>query len=261
MRKTVKWLVALVACLGLVVTLTGCSSSGNKATKTKTIKIATTGVSFPGSYKKNGKLTGFDVAVARAAAKELGYKVEFKTTSFDGLFGQLSSGKVDAIASNITITPERQKQYYLSNPYGYFKMGIAVSKKSTLTSVNQLSGKTIAATVGSNQIDQLKTFNKSIKTRTFDDREQALNAAANQQTDGYGNAKAILASDIHQKNLNLKILKGSFAESNIAFTFAHTSTGKKQQKQFNKAIKKLQKNGTLSKLSKKFFDGVDVSQK
>lgn len=259
MRKGIKWLVTLVACIGLVGTLAGCSSS--KAQKTKTIKIATTGVSFPGSYKHNGKLTGFDVAVARAAAKEMGYKVEFKTSSFDGLFGQLSSGKVDAIASNITITPERQKQYYFSEPYGYFKMGVAVSKQSDLTSVSQLSGKTIAATVGSNQIDQLKAYNSSIKTRTFDDREQALNAAANQQTDGYGNSKAILASDIKQKNLNLKILKGSFAESNIAFTFTHDKAGKKYQKQFDKALKKLQQDGTISKLSKKFFDGVDVSKK
>jgi putative amino-acid transport system substrate-binding protein len=254
-RKLLGYLAVLAV---FVFTLSGCSSKAN-SDKNKTIRIVTTGVSFPGSYKENNQLKGFDVDVAKAAAKKIGYKVKFKTTSFDGLFGQLQSGKVDAIASNITVTPERQKQFYFSKPYGYFKSAVTVSKKSSLTSLNQLKNKTIAATVGSIQIQQLKKLSFPTKVKTYDDREGALNAVINRQTDGYSNARAILAAVIVQKKLPLKLLKGDFAPEKIAITFNKDSQGKKLQKKFNKAIDELQKDGTIAKLSKKYFSGVDVS--
>lgn len=242
-----------------VLILSGCANS-SASNKSKTIEVATTGVSFPGSYKENNQLKGFDVDVAKAAAKKIGYKVKFKTTSFDGLFGQLTSGKVDAIASNITVTPERKRQFYFSDPYGYFNSSVTVSKKSPLTSLNQLKNKTIAATVGSVQIQQLKKLGFPVKVKTYDDREGALNAVINRQTNGYSNARAILASVIDQKKLPLKILKGDFAPEKIAITFNKDSQGKQLQKKFNKAIKELQKDGTISKLSKKYFSGIDVSK-
>ena len=260
MKKS-KW-VGLVT-LGLSI-LIGISAFNNVDAQaaTKTIKIATTGVSYPGSYKNpKGELDGYDVAVAKAAAKKLGYKIKWTTTSFDGLLGQLSSGKVDTVASNMTITSERKQTYAFSDPYGYFKIGVAVNKDSKLKSVKDLGSKnTIAATVGSNQINQLKVFNSKIKIRTFDDREQAINAVLNKQTDGYANSKTILQSSIKDNNLSLKILKGSIGESDIAFTFNKNAAGRKYQKQFNKAVKELKKDGTLSKLSKKYFNGIDASK-
>lgn len=255
--KQKKGLSYLVLLLALIFVLAGCSKAAGS--QKKTIRIVTTGVSFPGSYKKDNQLQGFDVDVAKAAAKKIGYQVEFKTTSFDGLFGQLQSNKVDAVASNITITPERQQQFYFSKPYGYFKSAVVVSKQSSLTALQQLKNKTIAATVGSIQIQQLKKLSFPTNVKTYDDREGALNAVINQQTVGYSNARAILAALIKQKKLPLKILKGDFAPERIALTFNKNSQGKKLQKKFNQALGELQKDGMLARLSKKYFSGVDVS--
>ena len=56
------------------------TASGSKTTQTvsksssneKVLRVATTGVSFPGSYKdSNGDLTGFDVEIARAVGKKI----------------------------------------------------------------------------------------------------------------------------------------------------------------------------------------------
>ena len=113
------------------------TASGSKTTQTvsksssneKVLRVATTGVSFPGSYKdSNGDLTGFDVEIARAVGKKIGYKVEFITTSFDGLFGLLQSGKVDAVASSIAITDERQKSYDFTTPYAPSNMVLSLKK-------------------------------------------------------------------------------------------------------------------------------------
>lgn len=257
--KKKRLLVYLTLLLAVAFVLTGCGSQASS--KNKMIRIVTTGVSFPGSYKENNQLKGFDVDVAKAAAKKIGYKVKFKTTSFDGLFGQLQSGKVDAIASNITVTPERQRQFYFSKPYGYFKSTVAVSKKSPIKTLKQLKNKTIAATVGSIQIQLLKKLSFPTKTKTYDDREGALNAVINRQTDGYSNSRAILAAVIDQKKLPLKLVKGDFDSEGIAITFNKDSQGKQLQKKFNKAIDELQRDGTIAKLSKKYFSGIDVSHK
>lgn len=257
-NKRILGYLAILFTVALV--LTGCSNQASGDTD-KTITVATTGVSFPGSYKENNKLKGFDVDVARAAAKKMGYKIKFTTTSFDGLFGQLQSGKADAIVSNVTVTPKREKTFYFSKPYGYFSSSVAVSDKSDLKSLDDLKNKTVAATVGSIQVQQMKDIGIPVKAKTYDDREGAMNAVINQQTDGYSNARPILAAVIKQKNLPLKLLKDEFAPSTIAAVFNKDDQGKDLQKKFNKAIDELQKDGTIAKISKKYYANIDVSHK
>ncbi|MGT2907083.1 transporter substrate-binding domain-containing protein [Streptococcus dentiloxodontae] len=264
-KKTLFGLIVLVA-LVIVAYFGYQSVSGNKASQSgssdkKVLRVATTGVSFPGSYKDdNGNLTGFDVEVAKAVADKIGYDIEFTTTSFDGLFGLLTSGKADAVASSIAITDERKQSYDFSSPYATFKYGVVVQSSSDLTNINELSGKTLAATVGSNQINVINNYDPSITIQTFDDREAALTGVVNGQVDGYSNAKTILAAIIKQKNLDLKILDGELGEENIAIAF-NKGQNEDLRKKVDKALAELQADGTIKKLSEKFFSGIDASYK
>ena len=54
-------------------------------------------------------LTGFDVELTELIAEDLGYKVEWVTSDFSGIMGQLGSGKLDTVANAVAITPERQE--------------------------------------------------------------------------------------------------------------------------------------------------------
>ncbi|MFC3932827.1 transporter substrate-binding domain-containing protein [Streptococcus dentapri] len=252
--------IAVIAYFGYQ-TLTNSSNKQSASSDKKVIKVATTGVSFPGSYKDNsGELTGFDVAVIKAAADKIGYKTEFTTTSFDGLFGLLTSHKVDVVASAIAITDDRKQTYDFSTPYATFQYGVVTKKDSDLQSVDDLNDASIAATVGSNQIKVLQNFNDSINIKTYDDREAALSAVSNGQVDGYSNAKTILSAIIKQKHLDLKILDGDIEEENIAITY-NKGENKELRKKINKALAELEKDGTIAKLSKKFFSGIDASYK
>ena len=49
----------------------------------KTVTFGSTGVSYPSSFKSNGKLKGFDVEVVNKASKRLGYKVKWVNADFD----------------------------------------------------------------------------------------------------------------------------------------------------------------------------------
>lgn len=266
MRK--KSIIGIVTVIIIVIayfgyqTASGGNSSSSKSSSSSdapVLKVATTGVSFPGSYKDDdGNLTGFDVEVIKAVADKIGYDVDFTTTSFDGLFGLLTSHKVDVIASSIAITDERKKTYDFSTPYATFQYGIVTKSDSDLTSVDDLDNATIAATVGSNQINVLKNFNSTIQIKTYDDREAALSAVTNGQVDGYSNAKTILSAIIDQKGLDLKILDGEIEKENIAIAF-NKGEDEELQEKVNGALAELQKNGTIAELSKKFFSGIDAS--
>lgn len=264
-KKTIFGLIGLVVLVfigyfGFNSVNSGTKSSSSSTDEKQIIRVSTTGVSFPGSYKDGDTLTGFDVEVIKAAADKIGYDIEFTTVSFDGLFGQLTSGKVDAVASSIAITAERKELYDFTTPYATFQYGVTVRKDSDLKSIDELSGRTLAATVGSNQIKVVNAYNPEIKIQTFDDREAALSGVTNGQVDGYSNAKTIISAIIKQKNLDLRILDGSLGEENIAIAFVKGENEELRQK-INNAIEELIEDGTVSELSEKFFSGVDAAYK
>jgi polar amino acid transport system substrate-binding protein len=60
---------------------------------------------------------GFDVDVSKKLGELLGVEVEFVNTTFDGIFAGLEKGDYDSIISAISITPERQEKYIMTEPY------------------------------------------------------------------------------------------------------------------------------------------------
>jgi len=60
---------------------------------------------------------GFDIDVAYRVAELLGLSVEFINTAWDGIFFGVEKGEYDIIISAVSITPERQERYILTEPY------------------------------------------------------------------------------------------------------------------------------------------------
>lgn len=63
------------------------------------------------------KLTGFEVTLAEALAKELGLKVEWTTQPFDNLLIGLQQDRYDFVIASHGITPQRAKAVDFSNPH------------------------------------------------------------------------------------------------------------------------------------------------
>jgi ABC-type amino acid transport substrate-binding protein len=60
---------------------------------------------------------GFDIDFSKRLGEILGVEVEFVNTAWDGIFAGLEKGQYDMIASSVSITPERQERYILTEPY------------------------------------------------------------------------------------------------------------------------------------------------
>jgi len=91
------------------------------------IRIGMTGNQPPYSMKaKNGRLMGYEVDLAKILAESMGVKLTMVELPFSELMSALQNGKVDAIMSGITITPERNLKALFAGPY-------TLSGKSILT--------------------------------------------------------------------------------------------------------------------------------
>jgi len=60
---------------------------------------------------------GFDVELAKKFAELTGTELVIKNTAWDGIFAALEKGEFDMIMSSVSITPERQAKYNLTEPY------------------------------------------------------------------------------------------------------------------------------------------------
>jgi polar amino acid transport system substrate-binding protein len=109
------------------------------------LKVSTDAAYPPQSELKDGKWEGFDVDVATEIAKRLGVTVEFTAQDWAVITAGNWGGRWDISVGSMTITAERSKTFDFSPPYYYTPAQIAASKKSGITDLAGLAGKTICA--------------------------------------------------------------------------------------------------------------------
>lgn len=122
---------------------------------------------------------GFDVELVNAIGDELGLEVEFVKSPFDTIFRDVAQGKFDMVASSSTITPEREKVVAFSDPYFQADQSLVVLEDATFDSVDELSGRTIGAQLGTTGETYADDETDAEEVRTYDlvdDAFQALQA-------------------------------------------------------------------------------------
>ena len=109
----------------------------------ETIRVGMSGGYFPFTFVRQDELQGFEVDFMNAIAAETGDEVAFETMSFSGLIGALEAGRIDTVANQITITPEREAKFVFSQPYVYDGAQVVVREgNDEIAGVEDLRGKT-----------------------------------------------------------------------------------------------------------------------
>ena len=116
-----KKLFALALALVLALGLAACGAGGEKGALIKS-GVLSVGCEVgypPMEYTTEDGLTniGFDIDVGKAIAALLGLEWELIDTSWEGIFASLDKGEYDCIISAVSITPDRQQRFILTEPY------------------------------------------------------------------------------------------------------------------------------------------------
>ena len=166
MRK-IGVLVTMFLMVGIA--LTGLVPSQVSAAE-KTITVATDATWPPMEMlDKDKNIIGFDIDFMNAVAQEAGFKVEFKNTAWDGIFGGLDLGKYDAVISSVTITDERKKTFDFSLPYINAGQVLTVPKDLTdVKTLEDMKGKKVGAQIGTTGAMEVKKV-EGVEPKNYDE--------------------------------------------------------------------------------------------
>ncbi len=113
-----------------------------------TLRLGTANTGEPIAYiDSSNKMVGFDIEMAAYIAQKLDMQLEIVNMEFGALIPALGAGKIDMIASGISITEERAKKVLFSE--SYYDGGIAVLVRGSVPETGNTSGKL-------NTVDDLK---------------------------------------------------------------------------------------------------------
>jgi cystine transport system substrate-binding protein len=237
----------------------GSDSSLSDVKSAGELKIGTEGTYKPFSFhaEGSGELTGYDVEIIKAVADKLGVRPTFQETQFDAIFAGLEAKRFDAVANQVSITDERKAKYDFSTPYTV-STGVIVTAadNNSINSFADLKGKTTAQSLTSNWYKLAQESGANVQA--VEGWAQAVTLLKQGRVDATINDKLTYLD--YQKTAHdnsIKIAAETTEKSLSAFAFRKGSTSLVEA--VNTALGELQADGTLSRISQKYFDA-DVTK-
>lgn len=156
-----RWITTTVgAALALAAAFAQAQALPERIAKAKSIKIGINPIYPPMEYMDpaTNKLTGFDIDLAAALAKELGVEISWQESAFDQLLPSLTTGRIDMILSGFTDRPARRE---VADFVNYLNSGVQFLTQASRTDIRQptdLCGKSVGTSRTTSFPAEIKTW-------------------------------------------------------------------------------------------------------
>ena len=227
--------------------------------KAGVIRIGTEGVFVPYSYHdEQGRLTGYDVELARAVAAKIGVQAQFIESSWDSLLAGVDAGRFDIVVNQVEASAARRAKYDFSVPYTYDHTAILVrSDNNDIKGFDDLRGKRAAESAKANSSRIAEAHGAVIVG--VQDFSQAVELVVSKRADTALNSELSIADFLRKMpDVPVKVVATSTEAEEMCVLMPKGSQALKAA--IDEAIESLRADGTLSKLSKQFL-GRDVAVK
>ena len=221
---------------------------------------------------ETGTYEGFDIDVATEIADRLGVKIGWETPDWEVLTAGSWNDRWDMSVGSMTPTNDRQEVLNFTEPYSYVPAVVVVPEDSTVSDVTtDLDGKKIGVCADctyqfflekSLQISGFE-FDFVIDDATvtgYDTDTTALQDLALGRLDAV--MTSITTAEAFAKDNPVKIAGDPLFGEPLAIAFDKSSEvdGASLQEAVDGIVADMHADGTLSELSKKWYDGVDVTE-
>jgi polar amino acid transport system substrate-binding protein len=213
----------------------------------------------PMGYRTDkGELVGFDIDAANEVGRRLGIKIKWQPTAWDGVIHSLNAKKFDCIWNGMTITPERKKEVAFSKPY---KMDgqVAVIRfgERRFRKLADLRGAKVGVQKGSSAVEAVKKLPvKPGQVREYEDNPKALLDLESNRLDTVVIDDATGRDFIAKRPGKYRILPGNITKEPFGVAFRKEDVELRERVQ--KSLDAMVKDGTMAKISKKWF-GEDIT--
>ena len=208
-----------------------------------------------------GKAGGLDVDINEAALKWMGVsKIRYEIAPFGQLIPALLAKRVDAVSSNIHITPDRLKVVSFTGPAWWYGPAIVTQKANpqNLTSFEMLKGKKIGAIAGSAADEYLRKIGADVIAFQTDAEEFAAIST--------GRVPAIVEDDVKvleflnaNKSALIEIVNNVKVPDELIFKYGYGYARYAVRKEdctlraaFTQGLAEIRGNGTVSAILKKY---------
>ena len=261
MKKNKVLMLAVIVLL-VSLSLAGCGGSkdtagneGSQAPAKDKVTFAVINDYPPFEYKDNGKLTGFDVELIEAIAKQQNFEVEWKEMKFDGIIPALQGNQVDGAVSAITIRPDRAEVVNFATPYFKSGLSLVVRKDNAIQKMEDLKDKTIVAKQGTTGLEKARELAEQYgaKVKVLQDDTALYLEVETGNSDAtindFPGAAYKIKIDGEKSNLRIFGEKLTGEDYGIAISKSNTELLEK----VNTGLKAIQENGEFDKLYAKYF--------
>lgn len=255
---------AALALLALGAALVGCNKQeaatpGAAAPAPVAVTRIVVGLddNFPpmGFRDDKNELVGFDIDMAKEAARRLGLEVEFKPIDWSAKEAELSGKRVDALWNGLTITEARKQNILFSAPYMENHQIIVVPSNSAIKTKAELTGKVVGAQEGSSAVDAVKKEDavfKSLKElKTFGDNVTALMDLTTGRLDAVVVDEVVGRYYVAKKPDQYAVLEENFGTEEYGVGLRKDDTD--LHAKIEKALGEMKADGAAAKIAERWF--------
>lgn len=274
-KKLKKLILLLAACAVTMGALAACGnssvqkSSAEPAKEKQKIVAATSASPAPFiSIDSNSKVIGYDTEVLEEIFRRLPqYELEIQKTEFASIFAGLDSGRFQVGFNHLGFNADRAKKYIFTDEMNFAKRAILVRDDNTdIKSIKDLGGHSTEENASSFNAGWYKKYNESHRDSQvavqYVDGDNTVQDVSDGKIDFDFFTKISLEQQIKDRGLkNLKLIdipKEEFSEGGA--TFFVVPKGQEQlAKEMDEAFEAALADGTILKISKKYFNGDDYT--
>lgn len=246
-RKT----ILLVFVLALALIVTGC---GGGAPKKIVVGLDD---NFPpmGFRDDKNNIVGFDIDMAKEAAKRMGMEIELKPIDWNSKEVELNSKRIDMLWNGLTITEKRKESIAFTKPYMSNRQIIVVAQNSPVKTKADLSGKVVGAQDGSTSVDAIEKEPAVLKSfqelKKYSDNVAALLDLKTGRLDAVVVDEIVGRYYLAKKPGEYNILSDNFGSEDYGVGLRKDD--KELLAKLQKALDDMKKDGASEKISKQWF--------
>lgn len=255
--------ITLFVLVALSFAVVGFHTAAGAAVNPKTIVIGTGNGYKPYCYlDENGKLAGYEIEVLKEVNKLLPqYRFELNQLEFKNILLSLEAKKVDVGAHQFEKNADREAKYLFGDEsYANYFLHIVVAKgRNDIKSLADLHGKTLQVGAGSNSAYVINQYNKkhnnAVKVVYVSGSDPAT--TIKKLEDGIIDATFTVKRNVDSWNKTfgdrIKLVGAPVSTSNVHYIFRKSDAALKAD--FDRALARLRKDGTLAKISVRVLGG------
>ena len=233
------------------------SESSESAASGKVWQVATDTAFKPFEYTDdNGDFVGIDMDILAAVAEDQGFEYEVQVLGWDASIAACQAGQADAMIAGASITEERKESGWIfSDGYYDANQSMAVEASSDITGFDGLSGKSVAVKTGTMSASYAESLSDEygFTVTYFEDSPTMYQAVVGGQVAGCFDDTPIMASNIKDTGISMKILDGTGNDPAAYGLAVFNADNQDLVDMFNAGLANIKSNGKYDEILAKYL--------